>query len=463
KIHTVHPPIIAKHSFQQNLNISKSEKMFTKAIFLMLSGVIALTMIVYIRHISSYGIYQYDMSPWTRPYDSKQMSLENNTNNNNRSKSRNIQNIFTHDMTGSHEDDYMDTFNTSTEAPCETFAQFINPENVDRDHSASKIVEQGKTFNKLPALPYQNRFLNPPDYIWSRNFVKELQCLLTRIVSKKIVIVTATSGFEERVFNWLTAAVIKLSKPIENILIISLDDPFHREISKRGFYPLQVHVDDIIAPKLRNRPRKSIWAIRLVLWRIMHHIGFEKIINFDADAIPLQDPLRYFDKYPRSEIIAMAGRYPEIISQKVGFTLNMGTCQLRDSHFMRVFWDEVARQSDKSDRPADDQYIINYTLFIKDIEWNIVSSHRSFPWHNESAVMHRDVTGQTGDGLNTVALSAEKFCRATCVPNITNNLVVSHPQPSRIFFNYTSPNWNTSSTSKGLEWLKNKFAVQVDV
>ncbi|CAH1778127.1 unnamed protein product, partial [Owenia fusiformis] len=259
------------------------------------------------------------------------------------------------------------------------------------------------------------------------------------------------------------AAVIKLSKPIENILIISLDDTFHREIAKRGFYPLRVNVDDIIIPKLQNRTKLSIWTTRLVLWRLMHHIGFEKVINFDADAIPLQDPLQYFDRYPRSEIIAMAATFPESISQTVGFSLNMGTCQLRDSHFMRVFWDEVARQSDNSTKKPDDQYIINYTLFIKGLEWNIVSSRRSFPGHNESAVMHRDVTGQTGDGLNTVALSAEKFCRATCMRNITNNLIVSHPQPSKLFFNYTSPNWNSSSTSKGLEWLKNNFAVQADV
>ncbi|CAH1783368.1 unnamed protein product, partial [Owenia fusiformis] len=141
---------------------------------------------------------------------------------------------------------------------------------------------------------------------------------------------------------------------------------------------------------------QNIWVARMVIWRIFHYVGFEKIDNFDLDAIPLKNPLKVFDKIKTADIIAATGIYPIGIGKSYGFTLNMGSVELRNSKRMDQFWDSLARES--ISRLPDDQLLLNRALYEEGITWKIKKPY-NFTSYNDSAVMFGSVHGVTRNGF----------------------------------------------------------------
>ncbi|CAH1783367.1 unnamed protein product, partial [Owenia fusiformis] len=252
------------------------------------------------------------------------------------------------------------------------------------------------------------------------------------------------------VFNWITAAVLNNNPPIENILVMSFDKVFQKNLNQRGFYPLYINVTgDIMRPRVKFRSGKqNIWVARMVIWRIFHYVGFEKIDNFDLDAIPLKNPLKVFDEIKAADIVAATGTYPIDIGRLYGFTLNMGSVELRNSKRMNQLWDSIARESVFS--VPDDQLLINRALHEEGITWTIKKPY-TFTSYNDSAIMFGSVRGVTRNGFVAVALSAKQFCRDTCERNNSKDVVVSHSKD--VVYSYLAPGFMNATEIPGLSGL----------
>ncbi|CAH1786154.1 unnamed protein product, partial [Owenia fusiformis] len=185
----------------------------------------------------------------------------------------------------------------------------------------------------------------------------------------------------------------------------------------------------------------------------LDYLGFNKVLNFDTDAIPYQNVLEYLDRFPDSDIIATTGTFPKNIHSKWGFTLCMGVLELRNSPNMKYFWDELANMTRNKAR-IDDQVLINHILNKHNITWE-------FPPQESNLVMNENpkllINGTTLHGYTVTALSAEKFCRKTCTRD-TSHVIVHHPWPRQnIDKRLLKTSWETivSKTSlKSIEVLR---------
>lgn len=160
-------------------------------------------------------------------------------------------------------------------------------------------------------------------------WTEELRSILRNISGNQISMVTSSAEHQDVLVNWLTAAMFVASPPLENILVLSLDEALYYFLRERKIQSLYVSPEMVIDAKI-DRVFSQVHIVRITVLRLINHYGFD-VVNYDCDAVVLKNPDLLFEKYKAADMIGTFGKGPSQLFNKWGVTLNTGVLLLRST------------------------------------------------------------------------------------------------------------------------------------
>ena len=186
-----------------------------------------------------------------------------------------------------------------------------------------------------PTLPrkqphFFHRAIKSTRDIFRNAWVTQLQEKLGTIhLQKQVTIVFSNSDYLEALLNWLIAAKVRLSPPIANLLVISLDQDVFSILNQRAIPSVHINPDTVINMTQLSFPH-TIWMTRFVVFRLINYWGYD-FVSFDTDAIIMKHPRELFEQHPSSDIVGSAGRFPHFLGREWGFTVCMGVVMFKST------------------------------------------------------------------------------------------------------------------------------------
>ena len=203
-------------------------------------------------------------------------------------------------------------------------SRFWNLEHKPRTIPRSFAIEDDLLFpNHAVARPPQDKKIH-----W---FIP-LSKFLTQTTSRQVTVVEATYDYLPVLLNWLISARVKTQPPLENILVVALDEKLHRFLQPfRDVHSVYVNPWSVIKSGTKMESKSShIWIARLCVFRLLNHWGFD-VVHYDVDSIVLKNLQPIFDEYRDTDIIGSIGQFPYNLGRKWGQTLCMGMALLRSN------------------------------------------------------------------------------------------------------------------------------------
>ena len=315
-------------------------------------------------------------------------------------------------------------------------------------------------------FPNQAVVIQPQDFKYVPWFIP-LTEFLTQTTSKQITVVEATYDFLPVLLNWLISACVKTQPPLENILVVALDEKLHGFLQPfRDVHSVYVNPWSVIKSGTKIRSKFShIWVARLCVFRLLNHWGFD-VVHYDADAIVLKNLQPIFDEYRDTDIIGSIGKYPFDLGREWGQTLCMGMALLRSNertglfcyclHNMyyilannllfvsisvELFWEGV---STTNTTQFDDQVRFNQALHECGVTWNTHSTKEAL------------ITGQCTRLANcSDSCDEEKLLRVAILPE---TIVCRHCNVEMITSYYV---WHAKSSRKSQAKKENAESANV--
>ena len=157
--------------------------------------------------------------------------------------------------------------------------------------------------------------------------------------------VTSSMSYVEVLLNWFVALERNTNTRPSDVLIVSVDAELHRVLKQRELSSVLIQSDTIMKAKLTgNNPKfGEIRVIRLSLWRLLNHWGYN-VINVDIDAAPLRDFQTLFETYKEADMVAQQG-YPGWRYKDFGATMCTGAVIYRSTPAMGRYYINVSRMS----------------------------------------------------------------------------------------------------------------------
>ena len=188
-----------------------------------------------------------------------------------------------------------------------------------------------------PQLSFSDTFHFPhprasevADIIGKYCWIQELQSTLKDWKQKRqVIMVASNSAYQEVLLNWLISAALVV--PLNQILVIALDEPVWRLVHNRGFQSVLVPPSSLIQRSRYITLFGEIMLTRLSIMRLLNHWGFD-VAMIDTDALLLKDPWPLFERYPDSSIVASQGKFPSELSAKWGTAMCVGVILIRSSN-----------------------------------------------------------------------------------------------------------------------------------
>lgn len=146
---------------------------------------------------------------------------------------------------------------------------------------------------------------------------------------KQVTVVVSNTNYTLSLLNWLVAALIKTSPPLENVIIVSLDETLQALLDRKEITSVYINPETVIKGEMQTRT-SHIWITRCVVYRLLNHWGYD-VIAYDTDAIVLKNLQPILNAHPESDIVASAGSYPFQLGHKWGLTLCMGVILIKST------------------------------------------------------------------------------------------------------------------------------------
>lgn len=122
--------------------------------------------------------------------------------------------------------------------------------------------------------------------------------------------------------NWLISATLVAGISLDDIIVISMDEPIHRLLVERGVKSVLVTPVMLLSELIGHRLRvfNQVMMTRLAVIRLLNHWGFD-VANYDTDAILLKDPQAVFDRNAQSGVIGTFGKFPQGLYKQWGIAV----------------------------------------------------------------------------------------------------------------------------------------------
>ena len=179
-------------------------------------------------------------------------------------------------------------------------------------------------------LPFPSSTI-PAMKLLQQGWVDELRHILSEIPreSPPIHIVAGNYAYCELLLNWLIAAKVKVTPPLSNIIVLSIDKALYDLLNKRNITCLFADRKTYLSENIQQNFR-SILILRLTVIRLLNYWGYDTA-NIDADAIILKNPEPLYEEYKESDMVAGRGTYPSLLGRVWGATICGGTFMIRST------------------------------------------------------------------------------------------------------------------------------------
>lgn len=199
-------------------------------------------------------------------------------------------------------------------------------------HSPTPLSQPTLSHPTLPIKqPYFfHKVVKSTSEILRNAWVTQLQEKLSSInLQKQVSIVFSNSDYLEPLLNWLIAAKVRLSPPITNLLVVSLDKDVFNILNQRAVPSVYIDPDTVVNITQLSYPY-PIWMVRFVVYRLINYWGYD-FVSYDTDAIILKNPQELFEQHQSSDIVGSAGRFPYSLGRDWGFTVCMGVVMFKST------------------------------------------------------------------------------------------------------------------------------------
>ena len=165
--------------------------------------------------------------------------------------------------------------------------------------------------------------------------LKEYVTTLPRDPDPQVNMVVADMSCLRLLLNWLIAALVRLSIPLHNVVVLALEAKVCDILTPRKLNCLYTDPKSLI-----EQPKTEIYLFskhfvgvqtRLLAARLINYWGYS-FASYDTDAIVLRNPQELFDAHRDVEVIGGAAQYwPPWAAQKWGFALCPGAMMIRSN------------------------------------------------------------------------------------------------------------------------------------
>ena len=184
----------------------------------------------------------------------------------------------------------------------------------------------------------------PDDYsrslkeILVQDWVCDLQMFLKDVDEEKHIVnmIAANSNFTDPLLNWLISSLMRIDKPMVDVIVISLDEVLHNLLISRGIPSLLVTPDMVMRtedfPDVYHM-HNGFYQARMMVMRLINHWGYDAA-NYDTDAIFLRNPQSIYDAPENADVDIFAGfaiSFPPLLHRKWGATLCNGAWLVRSN------------------------------------------------------------------------------------------------------------------------------------
>lgn len=152
---------------------------------------------------------------------------------------------------------------------------------------------------------------------------------------KQITVVISDAEYVLSLLNWLVAALIRTSPPIENVIVISFDETLQALMDEKEIRSVYVNPETITNGRIHGTAH--IWIARCAIYRLLNHWGYDVMV-YDTDAIVLRNLQDILRAHTDSDVVASSGFYPYELEFKWGWTLCMGVALFRSTRRTGEGW-----------------------------------------------------------------------------------------------------------------------------
>ena len=178
----------------------------------------------------------------------------------------------------------------------------------------------------------------PLDQIMHTGWLQALKDFLSTLKpdSGPVSIVSSDYKYSEVLLNWLISALVRVDRPLSNVLVLSLDSSLHALLQRRGFACIHVPPESLVRPALIAKLKyhvafTQVHILRLTVMRFINYWGFD-IANYDTDAIIMKNPEPlYYHQYKSSDFIGSYGHFPQEMQREWGIAVCIGVVMTKSS------------------------------------------------------------------------------------------------------------------------------------
>ena len=233
-----------------------------------------------------------------------------------------------------------------------------SPQQTYQDVSKSDIlIGKNQIFTKIPVVEKNGRdaykkstnisltfghgaAVKSPSMVMKSPWVATLRNLLNKKFQpswtqqqmprrKQVTIVVSNTNYTLSLLNWLVAAQIKTSPPLENVITVSLDETLQALLERKGITSVYVNPETVVSGEMQTKA-SHIWITRCAVYRLLNHWGYDAMA-YDTDATVIKNLQPILEAHSDSDIVASAGSYPFQLGHKWGLTLCMGVILIRST------------------------------------------------------------------------------------------------------------------------------------
>jgi len=144
-----------------------------------------------------------------------------------------------------------------------------------------------------------------------------------KLTGPQITLTVCNENYLGVLANWLIYAVLQASVPLNNILIMSLDNDTHHAVTSKGFQSVYIPQNSIMQPGFKSIDYSDVWITRLTVIRLLNSWGYS-VMTMDSDALIMKNIQPLLDHYDNSDIVASTGSYPGSLHKIWKTSLCMG-------------------------------------------------------------------------------------------------------------------------------------------
>ena len=209
-----------------------------------------------------------------------------------------------------------------------------------RDHDEKQTPDSVKQFQGFRSVESEEHPLTlpfpyatlPANELLQQQWVRDLQQTLLKLPQKSspITLITCNNIFRDMLLNWLFAAKVRVSPPVANVVVLSIDQSLQQLLIKKEIPSVYINPDSFLTNHLHLRRSAIIFVIRLTVVRLLNYMGYDTA-SFDADAIILKNPEALYQECHDSDVVASFGNFPIEIKVKWGVTICGGMFMIRST------------------------------------------------------------------------------------------------------------------------------------